>query len=151
VPDQISLHAIRERCTEEITASDFYRELANKGHEYGPSFQAVKRIWRRVGEALGQLEMPAEVEAESNNYKIHPALLDACLQLTAATLSFESSSEEAVYLPVSIRQVHFTGDARKPFWGHASLRENQKNNYEADVLMLDQDGRVIVAVLGLRL
>jgi acyl transferase domain-containing protein/aryl carrier-like protein len=152
VPDQISLHATRERCTEEMAGGDFYLELENRGHEYGPSFQAVRRIWRGVGEALGQLEVPATIGAESNGYRIHPALLDACLQLAAATLPFESnSSKGAVYLPVSIRQVHFTGDARTPFWGHASLRENQKDNYEADVLMLDQDGRVIVAVLGLRL
>lgn len=149
-PEQISVNTVKERCTEEIAGSDFYLELENRGHEYGPSFQAVKRIWRRAGEALGQLEPTAEVESGSTRYTIHPAILDACLQLCAAT--FENSTDAAVYLPVAIRQVQFTGNPKTPAWGHAILRADRQNDdYEADVLMLDQEGRVIVAVLGLRL
>ncbi|HXS75294.1 MAG TPA: type I polyketide synthase [Terracidiphilus sp.] len=155
VPEQLLPEELIQRCAEEVAGSDFYLRLKKRGYEYGPSFQAIKRIWRRDGEALGQLQPPTGVNDE-DGYKLHPAILDACLQLSAAALPTESSkfSKDAPYLPVSIEHVRFSDHAGTAYWGHVRLRsddENQKDYYEADVRVLDHDGRVIAEVLGLRL
>jgi hypothetical protein len=56
---------------------------------YGPSFQAIERLWyapeTEKEEALAQIRLPEGLTEEA--YTLHPALLEACLQVLAAPLS----------------------------------------------------------------
>ncbi|WP_433789717.1 type I polyketide synthase [Actinoplanes sp. CA-252034] len=65
---------------EPVDADTLYANLADTGLVYGPAFQGLRRAWRRDGEILAEVTLPAEAEA----YGIHPALLDACLHALAA-------------------------------------------------------------------
>jgi acyl transferase domain-containing protein len=62
---------------ERIELAGFYRELADRGYEYGPAFRAVRAAWRAGGEVFAELRLPA---AASGRFTLHPVLLDAALQ-----------------------------------------------------------------------
>ncbi|HYI00108.1 type I polyketide synthase, partial [Hyalangium sp.] len=75
---------IRKRCPTAVTAAQHYEQARARGMAYGPAFQCVEEVWRGDGEALGRIQLPAALVAESQAYRFHPALLDACLQVASA-------------------------------------------------------------------
>src|SRR6476661_666374 len=83
-PDGDNVEEIRGRCQEIVSAPEFYRETHERGLEYGVSFQGLAQLWRRDGEAIGQLRLSTAVENEAGAHQIHPAFLDAAFQALAA-------------------------------------------------------------------
>jgi acyl transferase domain-containing protein/NADPH:quinone reductase-like Zn-dependent oxidoreductase/NADP-dependent 3-hydroxy acid dehydrogenase YdfG len=91
--------AIGARCTESIDAGGHYANLAARQLAFGPALQGVQRIARRDGEALGEIALPPA--AGRADYVMHPALLDAALQVMAAALPAQAAAGRA-YLPLAI-------------------------------------------------
>ncbi|GAA3155878.1 type I polyketide synthase [Nonomuraea roseoviolacea] len=52
-----------------------YERLAERGYEYGASFQGLRGLWRRGDELFAEVTAPEGVEVAG--YGIHPALFDA--------------------------------------------------------------------------
>lgn len=72
-------------CTIQVPASKFYDHLKKHGFHYGPSTQGMKTIQTDgVGTALASLDLaqPCLSSPEMDEYPIHPASLDAFLQLS---------------------------------------------------------------------
>ncbi|MBW7939845.1 MAG: polyketide synthase dehydratase domain-containing protein, partial [Candidatus Omnitrophica bacterium] len=69
---------VRQRCTEHISGTEYYQSIEKLGLEFGPMFQGLADIWRRDGEALGEMRLPEALNAELEHYHFHPAFLDAC-------------------------------------------------------------------------
>ena len=62
---------------EGITA--LYDRLAERGYGYGPSFQGLRRAWRRGKEVFAEVSLPDQ-QFSADSFNVHPALLDAALQ-----------------------------------------------------------------------
>jgi acyl transferase domain-containing protein/NADPH:quinone reductase-like Zn-dependent oxidoreductase/acyl carrier protein len=143
---------LRARCTGEISGADYYRALRSRGFDYGPAFQGVERIWYRLGEALGRISLPQPLEADLGEYQLHPAILDACVQVMGAATDVLAGEEDSgLYIPVSFAQVRVFETPGQKFWSHVTLREERKNGAEtprADVRLIDDAGRVLAEVLG---
>jgi myxalamid-type polyketide synthase MxaE and MxaD len=149
-PQQADLAAIQARCGDEIAAADYYEELNARGLQYGPRFQGITRLWRHAGEALGQVRVPPALEHEIDAYQFHPAILDACAQVLAAT---DGGSERA-FLPVGVAAVRFYGRPSLQIWSHAKLRPDAEQTAQGlvgDVWLYDADGLVLVEARGLRM
>jgi acyl transferase domain-containing protein/NADPH:quinone reductase-like Zn-dependent oxidoreductase len=101
-PSHEPADAIRARCTESIDAGGHYANLAARQLAFGPALQGVQRIARRDGEALGEIALPPS--AGRADYVMHPALLDAALQVMAAALPAQAAAGRA-YLPLAIGRV----------------------------------------------
>lgn len=147
---------IRARCLEAISAAEHYRIMAEHGLQYGPTFQCVEQIWRRDGEAVGQLRLPQDLGPTDNAYHVHPALLDACLQVLSAALPREGAQSGGgnTYVPVGLASFRVFGCLGPTMWSNALLRPGTGLNtdtIEGDVRLLDEAGRVTVEALGLRL
>jgi acyl transferase domain-containing protein/acyl carrier protein len=97
-----AVDAVRARCTEALDGATHYARLDERHLSFGPSLQGVRRIHRCDGEGLGDIALPAS--AGGGDYVLHPALLDACLQVMAAALP-EGTATGKAYLPMSIEQI----------------------------------------------
>ncbi|MBD3005317.1 SDR family NAD(P)-dependent oxidoreductase, partial [Streptomyces sp. 5-10] len=86
----------------------FYDRLADQGYGYGPAFQGMRAAWRRGDEVFAEVSLPAPVDAESERYGLHPALLDTGLH---AGLVADGESSGATVLPFAWSGValHATG------------------------------------------
>jgi acyl transferase domain-containing protein/acyl carrier protein len=150
-----SPEAVLARCKEEAPAKELYEAMEEHGLQYGPSFRGVERIWRRNGEAIGRLRIPDAVASEASAYRIHPAVLDACFQVLAATFTGDDAEEGEIYLPVRLGELRLLGDPATGVWSHALMRsgvgEGTTDALEGDVFLLDDAGRVILEARGLRL
>jgi natural product biosynthesis luciferase-like monooxygenase protein len=160
------LEEIRKRCQEEIAVSAFYERLQERGIQLQSSFQGIKRLWRADGEALGQVCLPSLLEEDAALYQIHPALLDACLQVVIAALpQLLLVNDEALYLPGGLRsfrlhkrparQTDGTGQrlAMPDLWSHAVLKSEQAQDglFEGDVRIFDEQGQLLIEVEGMQL
>nr|AXL06083.1 polyketide synthase [uncultured bacterium] len=65
-----------------VDISGAYDLLAQAGFGYGPTFQAVRAVWRRGEETFAEVALPEAQRAEAGRFGLHPALLDAALHST---------------------------------------------------------------------
>ncbi|MGW2162056.1 SDR family NAD(P)-dependent oxidoreductase, partial [Nonomuraea sp. NPDC001699] len=64
-----------------VDLDGFYERRAEAGFSYGPAFRGVRAAWRTEREVFAEIALPEGVEAGS--FGLHPALLDAALQVAA--------------------------------------------------------------------
>ena len=102
----IDLAAVRWRCTA-MDVADYYRAMREFNAEYGPAFRGIASLSHAPYEALADVRLPEELMKAAAAYRMHPALLDACLQLAPAAIGFDTSegATEGGYVPVGIGRV----------------------------------------------
>jgi acyl transferase domain-containing protein/NADPH:quinone reductase-like Zn-dependent oxidoreductase len=140
----------RRRCVETLSASDFYERLDGRGLELGSAFRGVRQVNRIDGEALARIELPAEV-ADEASYRMHPLLLDACVQVIAAAVPAVTAVDH-VFLPMAADRFCVLGRAGRSVWSWVRLTSPvSADTLTADVQVLDAAGRLVAELSGLRL
>nr|MDP9360664.1 SDR family NAD(P)-dependent oxidoreductase [Acidobacteriota bacterium] len=141
-PRMENLAALKARCPDAVDIDQFYDAIRSRGIEYGPTFRAVEKLWTNGSEAIGEIGLPGNVDA-NDHYLLHPVLFDASLQVLGAC--FPRDESDGVYLPVGIDRVRYRRHSGKRQWVHARLN---RNNLSADFRLLDADGAVLTEVDG---
>jgi myxalamid-type polyketide synthase MxaB len=146
---------IKARCGEQMTGTEYYDALRQRGNDYGPAFRGIQQIWRGTGEALGEIRLPDGQIAGAEAFHVHPAVLDACFQLLGAAVSRDhvrSASDDETYLPVSLERFRIHARPGIRVWGHVVLRAADQVQGEllaGDVSLIGDDGRVVAEAEGL--
>ncbi|MFJ3219861.1 SDR family NAD(P)-dependent oxidoreductase [Kitasatospora sp. NPDC086801] len=86
-----------------VDTTGLYERMAEQGYEYGPAFRGLRSVWQGDGEAFAEVELPAAVVGEAGAFGLHPALLDAVLQMTDFAAATRPSSD--IRLPFSFSDV----------------------------------------------
>ncbi|HLF24789.1 MAG TPA: beta-ketoacyl synthase N-terminal-like domain-containing protein, partial [Anaerolineae bacterium] len=144
----ISLGEAQARCQEELPVDPHYERLWKIGLEYGSDFRGIEKLWRGAGEALGLVRLPNGLEA--GVYAIHPALLDACLQVSA--VAFAGDREDDVYLPMGVESFRVLAEPDAPVWSYVVLQSGagaSRDTPKGDVYVFDQTGQLVAQVVGL--
>lgn len=134
----------------EIPASDYYAALSTHGLQYGPTFQGIAQVRQGVSIATAIL---ASTHPWQPGIIISPTLLDACLQTLGAALI--DVIAETTFLPTALAQLTIyaqpqTG-SKLQVYAHCTSSSDDKGTQEGDVWLLDETGKVLWAVRGLRL
>ncbi|MEN9565214.1 MAG: hypothetical protein RLZZ69_410 [Cyanobacteriota bacterium] len=128
--------------------ADYYQSLSRQRLNYGASFQGIKQIWQGEQEVLGYVELPANLSSQASDYQIHPALLDACLQLIGKL----TESNSGVYLPVSIESLTLAKASVNHVWTYVTIRPTDNQQIlQADLVLTDDLGQVIAEISNLTL
>ena len=151
-PETRSTADIRARCANEVSAQAHRQRLAGRGMAFGPSLGGVETIWRRDGEAIGRIQPTETVVEEAGAYHLHPALLDAHLQVIASALPEDAGT----YLPFSIERFEILRPGEQSSWSYVTLKADSAGakigeTVTADVLLLNEQGEVVAQVLGISL
>jgi acyl transferase domain-containing protein/acyl carrier protein len=151
-PQPADLADWQARCAHPLDAADYYRRLEAIGLGYGPRFRGLQALWRaaETGEALGQIDLPAPLAAELGQYRLHPALLDACFQVVGAALPDPGQAGE-VYLPVGLERLDFYQSPALPLWCYAQVQSLADSVILANLTLLDGRGQVSARLSGLRI
>lgn len=152
--EQGELQLIQDRCSDVIAGREFYVRLGERGNQWGACFQGIELLWRRDGEALAQVRVPLALEAEIEQYRFHPALLDACGQALAATTHFDATEDDAdnVFVLSSIGQISVYGRPSALMWSHVRVSAEQRaDSLTGDIRVIDEAGSIVVEIHDLRL
>ena len=148
--DQIE--SIRRRCQEQLSLTDFYQTLNERGIQLGASFRGIEELRRRDGEALGRIRLSQALTPEADLYQIHPTLLDACFQVLIAALPQKTFNDEALYLPTGMRSFQQYKHLGEQVWSHARLLQDKNaDGVEGDIHILDKNGEVLAEAKGMQL
>ena len=152
-PDRVDLARIRERSPDPIDVEAYYRRLADAGYNYGPTFQGIAQLWQGERETFAEIRVPSGISGELPNYRLHPAILDACFQAAVAAMpaqAFQQDAKGRAYVPVKIERVRFhAAPAAGRLFVCARLKEFDATVLKASLELLDEDGNRLLDVEGL--
>ncbi|HMQ31650.1 MAG TPA: amino acid adenylation domain-containing protein [Chloroflexaceae bacterium] len=153
-PAPIKVGDLQARCVEQLAGPDFYEEFGERGNQWGPCFQGIARLWRGQREALGELVVPEALEEDLARYHLHPAVLDAALQVLGATVALEATGDPDAFVPIHIDEVRVYRCPRTlQLWSHAKLYpsgDRTANTFEGDVWLYDEAGNLVAEFRKLR-
>jgi len=149
-PSPVNLHWLKRSLAGELTSAQVYATYEQLGFFYGPAFRGVETVWRRDGEALGQIHLPEQSSEDVEKFQIHPALLDACFQTLFFAMPLREAHEKRTLLPARIDRVKFFTRTGKSVFCHAKLVAASSHAITWNFQILDDAGRVLVKAEGFR-
>ncbi|HEY5808070.1 MAG TPA: beta-ketoacyl synthase N-terminal-like domain-containing protein, partial [Povalibacter sp.] len=151
--DRVELARLRERCTQFIEPATFYSRLRAQGSQFGPEFRSVRTLHRGEAEAVAEIQLNETLRAEAARCRMHPALLDGCLQTSVAALplGLDSTAPDEVLMPVRIESVHIVRSGMTALWCHARPRgscDAKARSFVTDLDLVAADGSKVGEVRG---
>ena len=161
-PADESLATIRARCSRTGRIDQHYRDAEARGIRYGVSFQGLRELSSGDREALGRIQLPEHLDDDA--YRLHPALLDACLQVVGGLLASkgnaggdnaggDNDSDDRAYVPIGVDRIVWHRQPGRALWAHARIHRQAAEDtgeVDSDLLLLDDDGHVCLEFRGLR-
>ena len=153
-----SLESRRSQCSTPWPG-DVYAQAHERGVDYGPAFRGLVHVWHGPGQALGEIRAPEEVANDPGGDILHPAILDACLQVAGVALLSSSESRDT-YIPFAIDTVELKpregdsasgGVTASSLWSHARIHSGSPTSetFRADIDVFAADGSLLAAIRGL--
>jgi acyl transferase domain-containing protein/acyl carrier protein len=133
-----ALEALRGSCTNPIDPAAFYLDFEQRGLNFGSGFRTIRELWSGESQALGAVELDADMLAQGGDYRLHPVLLDGCLQVMAAAMT--PNDGQALYLPIGIKRYALYGAPSAKCWSHALVRPVGAETFRADLQVFNDRG-----------
>lgn len=148
-PERVALEEVRLTCPHTASVETLYADFHGHGLEYGPMFQPIAELWVGDERALARLKLPDSAPRERE--QASAILIDGCFQVLGAT-RVSDAQDGGPFLPVSIAQMQVGPlplDAAS-LWAYACLRpaESDEQTLAGDIVVLDDDGAVLVRFVG---
>ncbi|MCW7538525.1 SDR family NAD(P)-dependent oxidoreductase [Aquabacterium sp. A7-Y] len=160
-PRQHALASKRASCPMPVDLERHRAQARRAGIDYGPSFQAIRELWRGPGLALANIEWPAALPRDWPGRGLHPVLLDACFQAISAAIGESADAEEAprLFVPAELQGLQDSGRRPAELWCfvrvlgatwtsdrqlHEDLR--QRETLAVELQAWDEQGREVVAI-----
>lgn len=152
---ELKLAVLRKRIAQQqIDAEPIYQAYAQAGLEYGPTHRGIESLSIGQGEALASLVLPESVKSASEQYVLHPSLLDAAIQTSIGLVSElwngKSNQPMPLALPYALDKLQVWRPCERQMW--AWTRTSSKPDSQTrklDIDLCDQQGRVCVRIQGL--
>ncbi len=148
--EEESLADLQLRSSEKVSGQDYYRQLGENAIQYGPFFQSVTQLWLDNKNVLGELRISRDQDGDFNNYQLHPAVLDGCLQVLGAAVASEAKriGKQGIYIPTRIGQIRVLSRPGEHLWCRARVLDEDATGTVGELRLLDEAGRVVVEMLG---
>ena len=153
-----SLADAKSRCRQETPVETYHQQFAALGMYLGPSFKGLERLWLGSKEALARVRLVPAIASEARLYKIHPGMLDSCLQpFAAAALRLdERAAGGMIYMPVALESYRVYREPGEILWSHVVVttdtrRAEASTTVRVDVSVFDDAGALVAEVRGLSL
>ncbi len=146
------LEEIQARCSES-SVEIIVDKVRSRGIAITAHSQSLAKLWRREGEALGLIEMNEAVRAHADDYCIHPALLDTCLQVLEAVLPSNTDTASEVYMLMGLERLEYFQPPSARLWAHAVLRDSAQAHREVlkgEVFLFDENGKPVAKFFGMQ-
>jgi acyl transferase domain-containing protein len=150
----VDLSELQQRCSQRVEMDAYYQRLYELGIQFGERFKGVQQLWRGDGEALGRIKLTPEASAEAGSFGIHPATLDACLQIFAAAAFDEAAlaTIRHIYMPMGLESFTLFRKAGNEIWSHVTVQpaeDEKQDTLTGSIRVFDQDGGLIAELQGL--
>jgi acyl transferase domain-containing protein len=131
-----------------VEPDEHYTRMRARGLDFGDTFRGVVALRQAPGRALAEARLPDALHARAGDYRLHPVLLDACLQTVGAALD---EGTAGTWLPLNIERLRVHGGFGSAARTLATLRTAapEATTVTADVCVHDAGGHLLVEIDGL--
>ncbi|MEO8804872.1 MAG: beta-ketoacyl synthase N-terminal-like domain-containing protein, partial [Burkholderiaceae bacterium] len=144
-----ALAELKEACPDALAPAEFYAGFERRGLMFGADFRSVQQLWRGDSQALGEIALQGAVAHEAGAYRLHPVLLDGCLQVLAAALP--TAAEDGLYLPIGIGRYTLHRAPATRCWSHVSVLASSGESSRAFVRVFDTEGSLVAELADVQL
>ncbi|MBI5722130.1 MAG: SDR family NAD(P)-dependent oxidoreductase [Burkholderiales bacterium] len=149
-----TLAAARAACPAPVDREAFYQRLARCGLDFGPAFHSVQQLWQGENQALGEVMLDAALQSETagdSAYRLHPVLLDGCLQVMGAAVA--GDGDDTLFMPLAIGRYRLLRRPSGPRCLAHVLAQGarQAETRRADVRIFDTDGSLLAELVDVQL
>jgi|GEM_PF-2382757 len=155
-----SRDAIVARCKARLDPKAFYAAVNGENIEYVGLFQRIAEIWITDEEVLAKVTACRVFGGEPDPHVIHPAFIDACLQVSLVNLLERNSSGEPVMngsvVSGGIRQVTVIRPPQEDVWVYVTKSSclvqtgsMPDSESEWDIKVLDERFQLLMSMEGL--
>jgi mycolipanoate synthase len=127
------------------------------GIQYGAAFSGLAAACTadgadgKITTVLAEVALPGAIRSQQSAYASHPALLDACFQSVIVHPEVQKAGAGGLLMPVGVRRLRNYHSTRNAHYCLTRAQASRAGECEADLEVLDQSGRVLLTVEGLRL
>ena len=139
-----SLASLQASFTKELDIKQHYQQCQQRGINYGESFRRIKQLWQQDNSALARISLDS---CNSQEYILHPALLDSCLQILFAALPSELQSN--TYVPTGCDRFELYNSPTASLWSYLQITTVTEEKVTADVCLYSSKGETVAKIIGL--
>jgi acyl transferase domain-containing protein/acyl carrier protein len=133
---------------QEIAAADFYAGLATAGIVYGPMYRSIEKLSYRATEAQAQILVPDGSGTDAAGFALHPACIDAALQVLAATAGSHGIAAPVVLQSIESIWLRGAVQGRCMVRARSTASETDSAFHTGEVDLLGPDGELLAAFRG---
>jgi acyl transferase domain-containing protein len=118
---------------------------------------AVRALWTDAGRSVAHVVLPPSLQADADQYFLHPVLLNACF-LALLPILAEAQQEDDPWIPVAVRQVRSLGRPVTEVWCEAridsppdDLRSSVSPTVAAEFRLYSPQGDLLATLDGVQL
>ncbi len=153
--EEIDLEAAKARIQVEVPVKPLHDELLESGLYLGPSFRAIKKLWRsdKLWESYSEIEVHESIKDEFFQFNIHPGVLDSCFQTMFGIFGMQNdiADKMGVYIPRHIDRIKWHGYVNSyKLQVYARLTQWSADDATGDLWIYNEDGSLIAEFQGFR-
>ena len=155
VPIPVNLEEVRKRVTIPVPVKSMHDELLESGLYLGPSFRAIKKLYRSNGlwESISEIEVHESIRSEFFQFNLHPGVLDSCFQTVFGIFNEREdvNKKMGVYIPVHIDRIkYYTKPNSYKLIVHGRLREWTDEYALGELWIFNEDGSLVAEFHGFK-
>ncbi len=149
----VNLEDVKKRITIPVPVKPMHDELLESGLYLGPSFRAIKNLWRSNGnwESLSEIEVHESIRSEFFQFNVHPGVLDSCFQTVFGIFNEREDVNKnmGVYVPRHIDRIKWYNDVNSfKLFVHGRLREWTDEYALGELWIFNEDGSLVAEFHG---
>jgi len=136
----------------ELSGKEFYERADRGPYQWGETHRVVRSIRRDAENVVYDLCMTEDSAAYDGGRRIHPTLLDGCLQVPAMEF-LRGNNGDSVSVPSRIDRAAFGAASPQRisvYWRHPEATREQADASTVNLFLFDESGRHIASLEGIR-
>lgn len=135
---------------ESVSTSEFYDYMSDLGLRYGPEFRAARELHAGGGESLGTVALTESAARRTDEYALHPVILDAALHIFSAGARTIEDRRSSMKLPVRFDRILYLQSPGAESRVSARVLECNEELIEGRIELYNDQGAPCVLVDGFR-
>jgi phthiocerol/phenolphthiocerol synthesis type-I polyketide synthase C len=136
----------------DFTAHSHALLTAAAGLDYGPTFQAVSHGWVDADAVCAVFESPQVLQQQTDQYHLHPALLDCAFQLIIQLLQQNAADYHgSTFVPTRIGHLSCRAGSHRPRYARARLLRRGPHSVCVDYELFDENRQCLALLQEVRL
>jgi acyl transferase domain-containing protein len=146
--DVIDMDILRKECHLLVNVEDFYHKLKKHALDYGPMFQVVDKLM--LGNNSLMAHLITEKKSDETIEFLYPPLLDGAFQALVMHIIGQKTTTTNTYVPVAIKTINYYQNPGRECWCYAVITKYNSKVIEGDILLLDENGNILVELREVR-